>query len=506
METATIMRRPPDSGPPGPPALLARLRAVPLRVWELLGMCVLVGGCLWEFVAYPTYPNYDSYYFLDWGRELVHFQHLSFKAYRASTEHPAAIAFGAVLQIFGGIADRVLILCTLASFVLLVWGVYRLARITFTRWVGWAAAGLLVTRLDFPSLAIRGYIDVPYLALLVWCAVLEAEKPRRGYPVLLLLFVASLMRPEAWLLIGAYFLWVAWPADWPTRLRYAAITAAGPLIWAGLDAAVTGDPLFSLHSTTGLAASLGRNKGLGSVPHLLPHYLVQSVKVPIAIAGAAGFVAAFWMAPKRALTPGLLLASGVFTFVMVGAAGLSVIPRYLVVSQLLLIVFAAYALGGWSLIEPGTLWRRVWIVAAMAVVVYAIVFTATRWKPNQFFNDLSYRGQSPHALANLLDRPAVKNRLDCGKLSLPNHKLIPEVRFVLGLRASKVIARSDPTQGWTGPRREEPAQRGLALFVINRAGNQRLITQAHDDFDTQLPRPEFRFVTANDYFSAYVRC
>jgi hypothetical protein len=509
MESATITRRP----PPGS-GVLARLRAVPLRVWERLGLAGLVGACLAEFIAYPTYPNYDSYYFLNWGRELVHFQHLSFKAYRASTEHPLAIAFGALLQPFGRVADRVLILCTLASFVVLVWGVYRLSRITFTRWVGWAAAILLVTRLDFPSLAIRGYIDVPYLALLVWAAVLEASRPRRGYPVLVLLALASLMRPEAWLLIGVYFLWVAWPAPWPTRLRYLALTAAGPLIWAGLDAAVTGDPLFSLHSTTGLAADLGRNKGLSSVPHLLPHYLVQSVKTPVAIVAALGAVIGLWLVPRRVVVPGLLLASGILTFVLVGAAGLSTIPRYLVVSQLLLIVFAAFALGGWSMLEPGSLWRRAWIVAAVAVVIYGMVFTATRWKPNSFVNDLAYRGQSHAQLVSLLDKPAVKRARRCGKISVPNHKLIPEVRWALGLRASSVIARSDLRTGWrtttegvpAPPNPGAPAQHGLAIFVLNHTGIQRLIQQAQDDLSTQIPRPDFRFVAANGFYGAYVHC
>ncbi|MCW3066728.1 MAG: hypothetical protein JWN32_3900 [Solirubrobacterales bacterium] len=509
MESATITRRP----PPGA-GILARLRAVPLRVWERLGISALIGACLAEFIAYPTYPNYDSYYFLNWGRELVHFQHLSFKAYRASTEHPLAIAFGALLQPFGRVADRILVLITLASFVVLVWGVYRLSRITFTRWVGWAAALLVVSRLDFPSLAIRGYIDVPYLALLVWAAVLEAERPRRGYPVLVLLMLASLMRPEAWLLIGGYFLWVAWPASWRRRLRYLALTAAGPVIWAGLDAAVTGDPLFSLHSTTGLAADLGRNKGISGVPHLLPHYIVGSVKVPVAIAAVVGILIGLWIVPRRVVVPGILLASGILTFVLVGLAGLSTIPRYLVVSQLLLIVFAALAVGGWSLLQPGSLWRRGWMLGAAVVLVYGVVFTATRWKPNVFFNDLAYRGQSHAQLVALLDEPAVKRELRCGKVSVPNHKLIPEVRWALGVGASKVIARSDVRTGWRStvegvpapPRADAPAQRGLALFVLNHAGIQRLIQAAQDDLSTQIPRANFHFVAANGFYAAYARC
>ena len=38
-------------------------------------------------------------------------------------------------------------------------------------------------------------------------AALEAERPRRGTVVFALLACAGLMRPEAWLLSGLYWLW-----------------------------------------------------------------------------------------------------------------------------------------------------------------------------------------------------------------------------------------------------------------------------------------------------------
>ena len=49
------------------------------------------------FLVYPTYPNYDSYYSLLWGREILHGDLPCFEAYRAPTEHPLAVLFGALL-------------------------------------------------------------------------------------------------------------------------------------------------------------------------------------------------------------------------------------------------------------------------------------------------------------------------------------------------------------------------------------------------------------------------
>ena len=120
--------------------------------------------------------------------------------------------FGAVLSLLGDPADRVIVGATLVSFVALAAGMYRLAKAAFTPVIGLIAAALLCTRFDFPFLAARAYIDIPFLAFVVWAAALEAERPRRGMPVLLLLAAAALLRPEAWVIIGLYFLWVAYPA------------------------------------------------------------------------------------------------------------------------------------------------------------------------------------------------------------------------------------------------------------------------------------------------------
>ena len=84
----------------------------------------------------------------------------------------------------------------LASFLVLVAGVYRLGRIAATPLVGAIAAALLLTRFDYPFLAARGYIDIPYMALVVWAATLEATRPRRGVPVLILLALRGHAAPR----------------------------------------------------------------------------------------------------------------------------------------------------------------------------------------------------------------------------------------------------------------------------------------------------------------------
>ena len=240
-------------------------------------------------------PNYDSYYSLLWGRELLHGVKPSFDGYRTPTEHPLAVAFGALLSILGDPADRIMVGATLASFVVLAAGLYRLARASFGTLVGLAAAALLCTRFDFPFLAARAYIDIPYLAFVVWAAALEAERPRRGTVVFVLLACAGLMRPEAWLLSGLYWLWcIVRPPSWPQRVTYSrAAPASPPVIWTALDWWATGDPKFSLTHTSGLAEELGRTSGgLSDVPSTTVKFLKNLDKVPVFYAGILGVVIA----------------------------------------------------------------------------------------------------------------------------------------------------------------------------------------------------------------------
>src|SRR5436190_12734622 len=223
MEGATLTRS-------GRPRTLLRGRAADAGFLAKVGFALLCAGALIGFFVYPTYPNYDSYYSLLWGREVLDLQAPFFQGFRVPTEHPLAIAAGAIVSLLGEGGDRVWVAMTLGCFLWLVWGIYRLGQIAFTPLVGAIAAGLLLTRFDFAFLAARGYIDVPYMALVVWAAVLEARTQRRGWPVFALLGAAGLLRPEAWILGGLYFLWMSCGATWRERAGYAAMTAVAPLV------------------------------------------------------------------------------------------------------------------------------------------------------------------------------------------------------------------------------------------------------------------------------------
>src|SRR5580692_2144977 len=260
MESATLTRQRPGS------IRVARLRAVRPSSWAVLAFAVMCVAAIVGYFAFPTYPTYDSFYALLWGRDLLHLHLPDFHVYRGPTEHPLAIAFGMVCSIFGQGGARLMVLGSIASFVAVVAGAYRLGRLCFGPVVGLVAALLVLSRFFVENLAAQGYLDISYVALIVWALVLEVERPRRGLVVFLTLAAAGLLRPDAWVLSGVYWLWCAWPSRGGSeairggrqttttttsrmRLRYLALAAIAPVVWVLVDAIVTGNPLYSLTST-----------------------------------------------------------------------------------------------------------------------------------------------------------------------------------------------------------------------------------------------------------------
>src|SRR6266705_1431934 len=151
MESATLTRVPPGT------IRLARLRSVRPAWWARIGFAAMCVAALIGYLAFPTYPTYDSFYALLWGRDLLHAHLPDFQVYRGPTEHPLAIAFGVLCSIFGQGGARLMVLGSIASFVAAVAGVYRVGRLSFGPLVGLVAALLLLSRFFVENLAAQGY-------------------------------------------------------------------------------------------------------------------------------------------------------------------------------------------------------------------------------------------------------------------------------------------------------------------------------------------------------------
>lgn len=474
---------------------------------ELAGAIALALAAVLLWALAPTYPNYDSYYHLVWGRELLDGLAPSFEAYAAPTQHPLYVALGAVLGLIGDDGDHALVLVCLLSHAALVFGTYRLGATVFGRWPGLLAAAFVAASASFLLYAVRAYVDTPFLALTVWAGVLEAERSRsarsgqlggaRFAPPMALLVLAGLLRPEAWILAGLYWLWAVPRATPRARIGLTVATLAAPAIWAVVDLAVTGDLLHSLHATSELADELDRKRGLDDVPGSFVDFIADTVRLPVALLAVPGAA----LAVRRlgwdgARVPLALFAAGVATFVGTGLLGLSILPRYLTVPAVALCLFAGYGLAGFTTLPAADPLRRAWTRAAIAATVLGVVGVAVLAPSlTRVSSELRFIRASHDALVSLLDDPRVRARTACGPLTFPNYRLVPDARWHLDAPRERVGARSA---------RRRPY--GVAIFALTRKGLRRFGFADGASPTTNIPDPGYAPLARNERFSAYARC
>jgi hypothetical protein len=238
------------------------------------------------------------------------------------------------------------------------------------------------------------------------------------------------------------------------------------------------------------------------LPERLLKFMNDLTKLPVLAAGVLGLVLAFRLVPwRRLLVPSFLLVFGIATFLALSIRGFAVINRYLVVSALALTLFAAFTLGGFALLQGRA--RRVWAAASAVAVLLGAGWTVSKFSAEHIRWELQSRQVIHDDMVRLLADPEVRRARACGPVTVPNHKLVPDVRYLLDASAKDVLPRTRlPAYG-----REE---RGVALFVV---GRRMLQSPAYGPFDQlndspliQVPGEDFRLVAEGRYLAAYVNC
>jgi hypothetical protein len=127
------------------------------------------------------------------------------------------------------------------------------------------------------------------------------------------------------------------------------------------------------------------------------------------------------------------------------------------------------------------------------------VFTATQVRLDYFDSELAFRGEAHDDLVRVLNSPGVQDGLRCGPLTVPNHKLVPDARWILDAPASRVTPRAD--------RKAQRPRRGVALVVTSRfAVFKHAWSNEGDAPLIQSPPAGWNRVTTGDFYAAYARC
>ncbi len=341
-----------------------------------------------------SYLNYDARYALLWARDATRGITPDYEAPFAPTPHPLSTLWS-VLGV--GLGDWVIVWGTLLAFGLVVYLAFRLGAELFSPAVGIITALVVLTRPAFLRDALLGYQDVPFACLIVGAALLEARQPRRGAPVLLLLAVAGLLRPEAWVLGGLYWLYLFRSRDWPSRVKLAGLVAAAPLLWALMDLIVTGDALHSLHGTSELAEAVGRRRDVADAPYWTVQYFAYTLRQPLGVGMPIGLAFAIIHRDRFGRAASLLLSiagSMVVVFAVNPVFGLPLIGRYVRTPSILIAIFFGVALAGWALLEDGRE-KRIWQGLAVLTAVVFCIFIP------QNINQIDYQREVFHRNAKL---------------------------------------------------------------------------------------------------------
>ena len=444
------------------------------------------------------FPNYDTIYSLLWGRELAEGLSPDRGATLPPTPHPLTELWGMVASPLGDGAIDLTMIGAYVSLGLVGYLVYRLGSLWFNRPIGAVAALIVLTRAPYLSNGLRAYIDVPYIVLVLAALAVETRRPRAGWPVLALLALAGLLRPEAWLFSFAYlaYLLLTGERDRAKVASLAALAFAGPVLWALFDWVTAGSPTYSFTGTRETVETLERQTGPVDLILYGPRRLGEVLQWP-GMVGAAGGVLFGLATLRRRSTIGVVAAVlALGAFAVLAGAGLAIIPRYTMLAAAILAVFAALGLLGWRLLEAGHPWRRPW--QAFAAVV-ALMFVA--WAPNQY--DLLHRVD-----VDLTNQSEIEGDLDdlagsgafepvCLPISVPNHRAVPRLAFDLDLRPSQIVSSSEQHQPRHGYFLEPASPFVVHNFILDPNDPAR--------FEVAVP-PGFREVARNESWVLYRRC
>jgi hypothetical protein len=480
------------------------------RAFLIPAFWVLGGAAaLWLLFGHG-FVQYDTFYPLVWGHELAHGQTPDYSAALAPTPHPLATLAGLLLSPLGDGAATVVLALAFVSIAAIGYLTYRLGQIWFNRWVGLAAAAIILTREPLLSDGVRAYVDIPYVALVLLALVVESRRPRAGWPVLALLGVAGLLRPEAWLLSGAYVLYLALerdPAASGFRLRrrrdtsagdlgwMVAIAAVAPVLWGLSDLLITGNPAHSFSGTRDTVETLRRDTGPVKAVLLGPRRLGEILREPGLLGAAGGLVLALALLRRRVLLGAAVVVVSGLAFFLVASAGLAVITRYLLLTATLLTIFCGVAIFGWLLLPQGHPWENRWIGFAIVVALAFVAFTPSqRDRLSNLHSSIATQQRILDDLHDLADSGAFAGR--CGPVAVPNHRPVPFLALWLDQRPSRIVDAQleRPIRGYF----VQPASRFVERNFTLDPNDPRRLT-------ARVP-PGFRLAAQNRSWKLYARC
>jgi hypothetical protein len=396
--------------------------------WWTLVTITVAAACGLAALTGHALVNGDGAFHLIWGRELADGTLTTFSG--GPTPHPSLLVLAGGTSLLGDEASYMLnyVLLGPIAFGVLVAAVFEIARRLSSSAAAAVAALLVAASPGMLANAGTARYDIAFAALVMIAVALEMARPRRGLAPLVCLALAGLVRPEAWLIAGLYWLWLARSMRWRERALTAALVALAPALWTLMDAVVMGDPLYSLHVTDTASEVLYRQysawQNLGQSGKDLVWYVGF---VPLLALPATAVLMVRDRA--RAALPLLgVLGITVGTFLLFLANGMASNERYLLTPACVVAILTAIAIDGDGLRTP----RRVAVGVFLAVFLAFQLAIRTDSYSRLRSDAATVHSQNVNARA-LVDLPGVRNALRrCPTVALAGNKMRHRFAFHSG--------------------------------------------------------------------------
>jgi hypothetical protein len=377
------------------PAATPREAATNGRVYALLAALALALAAL--TLLYPSTPTYDPWAWIIWGREIVH---IDLQTTGGPSWKPFPVIFTTVFSLFGSAAPDLWLVMARGGAILAVMLAFRLgARLTDRDgWsvasvtAGFIAAVALVISSQFVRTMSLGNSEGLMVAFALWAV--ERHLDGRYRQAYVLVFLASLLRPEIWLFLGLYGLWLLL-IDRRALTLVLSLGVATVALWFLPEWWGSGNLM--------RAADRAQQPNPNS-PAFAQHPFVRVIQdtwplviTPVKAAAAFALVLAAidWVRNRRqgaVLAVGLLGFSWIVLIALMTQAGFSGNPRYIILGTSLLAVCGGVGFG--RVVQfAGALVTRIFgpsrprLALVAGIAAFAVLSLATvHWAAPRFKN------------------------------------------------------------------------------------------------------------------------
>ena len=406
---------------------------------------IAAGAVALRVIAGVGFANYDTLYALAWGGQLSRGSTPAYNVPVSPTPHPLVEALGLVLAPLGPRAvEDVTVALAFLALSACGWVIYKLGALWFGRAAGALAALIFLTRVPVLSYGVRAYIDLPYLLLVLGALLLESRARRQrsaaaGAPVLTLLALAGLLRPEAWAFSALYWLYLAREGKALPAWRLTLLAAAAPLVWVLSDLLITGDPVWSLTHTQHTASLLDRVTGIANVPEYIPRRIGEILRPPVLVGAALGGVLSLLWLRSRALLGAGAGVLAVVVFAAFATVGLPINSRYAFLAAAILAIFCGAGVFGWTCLPARDPRRRWWIAGGALVLVALLAYAPSQYRAaHGQLDELARYHAIEGELVALVSSHAINLR--CGPIGVPNHAPVPLLSLYLKTSPRNIVS------------------------------------------------------------------